>query len=233
MSHSSLSINEVTNKNEEKMILDSFIQFLLAHNLKSELSSNEENQFDDNILASYVINMIKQFYEEYESSRMWLDEKKAQNFEIENFKEIMDAYISDFKLINDNDIIEWLIELKKRLDDLARISKISSNKLKSEEKITKDETIETNNLLNDNNSNELKYDKNMQLLIEMFPNLNAKDIGQVYNKTNQNYEKAIDNLLIMDKACLILDSKQESYECESCDLTQEEKKLLKERTVRK
>ena len=97
------------------LILDSFKDFIANKNI---LDPNDFNELFDDTIASYVVNTIKQFYDEYETHKTWLDIEFVETFDVENFVEIIDEYLNGFKSINTKEITNWLIQLKSDINTL-------------------------------------------------------------------------------------------------------------------
>ena len=74
------------------------------------------------------------------------------------------------------------------------------------------------------------YEPDVLALSEMFPSLNLKEINLIYTKTNNNYERSIDELLLLqEEDALVVDDNDDD---DKLDLNDDEKKALKERTVK-
>lgn len=221
----------LTEEATDNLILKSFNDFVLESKLvdKQDLDSTI-----DGTIGSYIVNTIKQFYEEYENHKIWLDNSKAEDFDVENFIEIIDAYLSGFNNLPKKSILNWLIRLKKDIDDSTnRNMQIQSIQIQTS----------TSSNLNDYKSNnqvdskqpenpENIEDPNLKLLLEMFPEMCIKRINKIYKKSNKNYEKTIDELLFIQNAEIqdqegIEDREQQQR------LSEQERILLKEKTVQK
>jgi hypothetical protein len=77
-----------------------------------------------------------------------------------------------------------------------------------------------------------KYEPNVMSLSEMFTKMSIKEINLIYKKTNKNYERSIDELLIIKDGSIVNDSSDEDTLIK-LELNEEEKKALKEKTVQK
>ena len=193
------------------LIVDSFKGFIAKKNI---LDLNELNELFDDAIASYVVNTIRQLYDDYETHKTWLDIEFAETFDVENFVEIIDEYLNGFKGINMTEITNWLIQLKSDINDLNNRSKepkCESNKLDKDDLpgIKMESNIKMNN-------------PDLELLCEMFPLIELSQISKVYKMTSNNYERAIDELLLNQHI-----PNQNNY------VTAEEKQLIKEKTVQK
>jgi hypothetical protein len=214
---------------KDQLILASFSDFVIDHDL---IDRNDLDQFLDDTIGAYIINAIKQLFEEYESHKIWLDEPSARNlaedFDIENFIEIIDAYLTGFSTLHSNEIISWLIKLKKKLDTefkTKNVREIIEQSVKKElEKEPIFECVEESQLkMNSKIEALLEKDEHLRVLVDMFPEFEFKEINKIYKKCNKNYEKAIDELLMLENVIRTND-----YE-----LTEEEKQELKEKTVQR
>jgi len=228
-------MNSDENKNNQ-LILSSFLKLIDENNL-------DKNELADEIISSYVINTINQFYEEYENHKIWLDEVDAESIlDVENFVEIIDAYLSGFSQINKKDIVAWLINTKKEIE--ADCKQISINKNNQQENTQRLEDNSQNGKNHAKLSNDKKmtskqkdepHDPNIQLLIEMFPTIDLSEIKKTYKRCQKNYENSIDELLCVHNGSII--KKDEIIEEVVCknqlDLTDEERQALKEKTVEK
>ena len=181
----------------DEKILNSFKNFIL----KSKIDSASLEALEDNVVSSYVINAIKQFYEEYENHKAWIDDNVEKSFDIENFIEIIDAYFEGFSELNEALVIIWLVELKRNID----------NEVNTETKFTENEKIGLSGCLKElkieetkNTPKHKKIKKNKSLvaenpdiqnLCEMFPLVSVKNVFLVYKKNNNDYNRALDELL--------------------------------------
>ncbi|CAF0710753.1 unnamed protein product [Brachionus calyciflorus] len=210
---------------EDVHILNSFKKFVIESNL---IEKHDLDCTIDQTIGSYIVNTIKQFYEEYENHKIWLDDNAEEEFDIDNFVEILDAYLNGFSDLSKNSITKWLIQLKNEIDKLQKeqekFENSSSNK--SEHVLTEtqySDESKTNEKLND-----IELNTDTKILVEMFPNVNLKEIEKIYKKSNKNNEKAIEELLLIQNRLdneVIIDRDEE--------LTEEEKRFLKEQTVKK
>ena len=80
--------------------------------------------------------------------------------------------------------------------------------------------------------NELIKDANMDLLIEMFPQMNVKDINKIYKKSSCNYERTIDQLLTIQNAT-VNDNDDDDVDEIKLELDEQERLALKEKTVQR
>ena len=219
--------------NDEKashLILNNFLEFVVNKNLikKSEI----EATIDESV-GSYIVNTIKQFYEEYEIHKIWLDNKAAnENFELDSFVEVIEAYLNGFNTLKSSEIIKWLIELKNNIDELEKMDKEppKTNKATNAECSNEEIINREDKMCKSEKSSIENSDPNIKLLSEIFPDLELMRIKDVYQQTSKNYEKAVE-LLLDEKPGASFALKQDSDDLGT--LTEEEKKLLKERTVQK
>ena len=101
--------------NKNVIILESFSKFIqINSNLMQETCLNEI--INDEVISMYIVNTIQQLFEQYDTENKWIDNKLEDAFEIENFIEIIDAYLNGFCDLEQTKIIQWLTQLKKSLD---------------------------------------------------------------------------------------------------------------------
>jgi hypothetical protein len=214
-----------------KLIIDSFIDFVTDYNLIDK--ENIEMTIDETV-GAYIANTIQQLYTDYENHKVWLDDEFASDFDIDNFVEIIDAYLFGFSSLETNKIKAWLISLKKLIDNLndnKKCVQIEVQNLPVEKDI--DENDSKGTLLTRKSSqdkNDLVEDANMNLLIEMFPQMKVKDINKVYKKSNCNYESTIDQLLTIQNATVNDSEEDDEIKLE---LKEKERLALKEKTVQR
>lgn len=225
------------NLNEsEELIIQSFKTFIT----NSSVDSSCLDMLSDAIVSSYVVNTIKQFYEEYENHKIWIDNNIEEAFDLESFIEIIDAYFDGFKDLNLNDIIVWLIELKHQLDALNKSENDIIEKNASEIENNEAQVEETKNIV----KNKKKQSKNklplanpdIENLCEMFPSFSFKKVTRIYKNNSHDYNHTLDELLTTDTLSND-DSIDEGEETKKCitkyDLTEDEKRIIKEKTVEK
>lgn len=207
-----------TEENSDRVILQSFQAFVVEQQLVSQ--SDIEELLDETISA-YVINTIKQFYSEYENHKLWLDEvSSVASIDLSSFIEIIDAYVCGFSAIQSDSIIEWLIKLKKQTstkNPCVKSIQVDSNETKLSPNKKQDVGKGCEKPVP-----KVEVDPNLALLFDMFPELDKKEIEKVYIKCDRNHEKSIDELLSRHNI-IYLDEKD--------DLTEEEKRALKEKTL--
>jgi hypothetical protein len=202
----------------DELILKSFTCFV-ENSSHFKGNSDCTNEFlNDEIVRSYIVNSIKQFYDEYDCHKIWLhdDDQVAfdlEDIEMDSFIEVIDAYFNGFMQINQNEIVNWLIALKKEINERNKInqSTIKSSPEKSNSKNDKQQQQGNNNGENDDNELKVKsvtledleiqqlrkIDQNINLLIEMFPHLKLNQVVNTYKRRNKDYEKTIDDLLVI------------------------------------
>jgi hypothetical protein len=216
---------------EDSIILESFSNFVIENELidRSDLEATI-----DEVIGSYVVNTIKQLFEEYENHKIWLDDKAAEEFDIESFVEIIDAYLCGFNTLEKNDIVHWLIQLKNDIDSQKQHEKEISETLNKTEEDLSIEIIQDKDKKIKSKENKIDpNDPNIKLLIEMFPSVSLNEINKLYKKVNKDYEKAIDELLILQNTGSIVSEESDENEDEKRELDEEERKILKEKTLQK
>ena len=181
----------------------------------------------DDCVGTYIVNTINQFYDEYENHKVWLDNQTAEKFELDNFVEVIDAYINGFNELKSEEIIRFLIDLKRNIDELDKKTKDASQLVhseivahSSEPKI--DQCVE---------KKVDPVDPKIKLLSEMFPEVKIQRVKDVYKQAGKDYERAIELLLNENDGGSLACKDEESGDFEN--LSEEEKRILKERTVQK
>jgi hypothetical protein len=214
-----------------KLIIDSFIDFVTDYNLIDK--ENIEMTIDETV-GAYIANTIQQLYTDYENHKVWLDDEFASDFDIDNFVEIIDAYLFGFSSLETNKIKAWLISLKKLIDNLndnKKCVQIEVQHLPVDKDIDENDSKRTLlTLKSSQDKNDLVEDANMNLLIEMFPQMNVKDINKIYRKSNCNYESTIDQLLTIQNATVNDSEEDDEIKLE---LKEKERLALKEKTVQR
>jgi hypothetical protein len=211
---------------EDKIIIDSFTKFVLNHKLVDQA---ELDALIDQTVAAYIINAIKNLYEEHENHTVWLDEASvslADEFDLDSFVEIMDAYLNGFTSLPAATVLNWLVVLKKEIDVSKQAA--SSSSLKSEDVAAvsaANEATSSSSSLSSAGENEPgdSADENLKLLFDMFPDVVAKEVARVYAKSSKNPEKAIDELLMREDFVIIDDD----------NLSEKERQELKEKTLQR
>lgn len=237
----------------DSLIIDSFLDFIVNHEL---IQKDEINDLIDDTIRLYIINTIKQFYDDYESHLLWIDSNTAKDqFEIEQFMEVVDAYLPSFINLDKNNVIKWLIELKRQIDSLFNEEKSKNSSEIIIENNCEKSTITNSKIKNKSpnkkkknmnskfNEAEYKDDFNLQPIIEMFPHLKPKIIIKKYLHQFKDTTKTIDELLKINSDYQESSSQSESElssDSEVADklndqllLTEEEKKIIKEKTIEK
>lgn len=210
--------------NKNVIILESFSKFIINSNLMQETCLNEI--INDEVISMYIVNTIQQLFEQYDTENKWIDNKLEDAFEIENFIEIIDAYLNGFCDLEQTKIIQWLTQLKKSLD--SNYKSISDVLDRQNEPILKSPLTDNDANLKQNVKQINSYEPDVLALSEMFPSLNLKEINLIYKKTNNKYERSIDELLLLqEEDALVVDDDDDKL-----DLNDDEKKALKERTVK-
>ena len=101
------------NDQKHKLILDSFVKLAARFDLIDK--KNLDSTIDETV-GDYIVNTIQQLYEDYESHKVWMDDEFASDFDLDNFVEIIDAYLAGFRDLDPTAILNWLITLKKEID---------------------------------------------------------------------------------------------------------------------
>lgn len=223
----------IQNEEEQRTILESFEKFITSES--GLMTSSEWSEIgSDEIVSAYIVNTIKQLFQDYEDHTVWSsqDEAVAHTFtEVDAFVEVIAAYLPGFERLQVNDILKWLIGLKARIDEdkkIAATATLTTDTKQSNENETKTTSITK---IEVEDANEATADGDVKLLLEMFPQFTVKDIKKVYKKRGSNYNAAIDELVLLENASVI--SSDDDVVYSNDDLTEEEKQLLKERTVQK
>jgi hypothetical protein len=217
---------------ENEIILKSFSKFVTGSNLLEDDYLREI--LADEVFSMYIINTIKQLFQQYDNEKKWIDKKLEDAFEIENFIDIIDAYLSGFRDLDQTQIVSWLTELKKSVDQIKSTNNESSSQISSQEgaSSTVNQCEKQESSTDAKPVENFKYEPNVMALSEMFPKMSLKEINLIYKKTNKNYEKSIDELLIIKDGSIVNDSSDEDTLIK-LELNEEEKKALKEKTVQK
>lgn len=216
--------------NEDSIILESFSSFVIKNKL---IESSDFEATIDEVIGSYVVNTIKQLFEEYENHKIWLDDNAAEEFDIESFVEIIDAYLCGFNTLEKNDIVHWLIDLKNFIDSEKQHELEVSDKTETDENLSKEIAQDSDKKVKPKDKKIDANDPNIELLTEMFPSVSINEIKKLYKKVNKSYEKAVDELLILQNSGSVLsEDSDEDLEAEN-ELNEEERKLLKEKTLQK
>lgn len=216
--------------NEDSIILESFSSFVIKNKL---IESSDFEATIDEVIGSYVVNTIKQLFEEYENHKIWLDDNAAEEFDIESFVEIIDAYLCGFNTLEKNDIVHWLIDLKNYIDSEKQNELEASDKTETDENLSIEIAQDSDKKVKPKDKKIDANDPNIELLTEMFPSVSINEINKLYKKVNKSYEKAVDELLILQNTGSVLsEDSDEDLEAKN-ELNEEERKLLKEKTLQK
>lgn len=216
--------------NEDSLILESFSNFVIKNKL---IESSDFEATIDEVIGSYVVNTIKQLFEEYENHKIWLDDNAAEEFDIESFVEIIDAYLCGFNTLEKNDIVHWLIDLKNYIDSEKQNELEASDKTETDENLSIEIAQDSDKKVKPKDKKIDANDPNIELLTEMFPSVSINEINKLYKKVNKSYEKAVDELLILQNTGSVLsEDSDEDLEAKN-ELNEEERKLLKEKTLQK
>ena len=216
--------------NEDSIILESFSSFVIKNKL---IESSDFEATIDEVIGSYVVNTIKQLFEEYENHKIWLDDNAAEEFDIESFVEIIDAYLCGFNTLEKNDIVHWLIDLKNYIDSEKQNELEASDKTETDGNLSIEIAQDSDKKVKPKDKKIDANDPNIELLTEMFPSVSINEINKLYKKVNKSYEKAVDELLILQNTGSVLsEDSDEDLEAKN-ELNEEERKLLKEKTLQK
>lgn len=221
------------------IILDSFRDLVIEQ--AKILSITEFEQMIDETIGVYITNTVKQFYQDYEKHSFWLNQNEAVSqslTEIGSFVEVIDAYLDGFQKIENCVILDWLIELKSKIncqeeekscpiaeekqdfslsDKNSSLSKKDDNFMKMNNAFAKKDLEES---LNDD----------IRQLTEIFPQFSLKNIKKIYKKNHNDYEATIDGLIMIENDSSDI-SEEEVYR--KNDLSEEDRQLMKERIVQK
>ena len=156
---------------ENKAILESFSKFVIDANLIEAINLREI--LSDEVISMYIINSVKQLFEQYDNEKKWVDNKLEDAFEIESFSEIIDAYLIGFRDLNQPHIIEWLTQLKKSLDLLKRTNEFTNQK---EGATATENKCEQQQEPSTKATKIVKYEPDVLALSEIFPKLRLKEI---------------------------------------------------------
>ena len=208
----------------DKLIFDSFSGFILDKKLIEP--ADLEYLIDDTVNA-YILNAIKQVFDDYENHKCWLDDAAAalaENFDLESFLEVIDAYVPGFSSqLNANTIMTWLIKLKKEIDENEKQRSRTHNYRSLVQASSSDQEATSSQTERNLEIVVQIEDENLKTLADMFPELEFKEVEKVYKKCGLNYEKAIDELLMNEKVIVVDDD----------NLTEKERKELKEKTLKR
>jgi hypothetical protein len=103
----------------DEKILNSFKNFIL----KSKIDSASLEALEDNVVSSYVINAIKQFYEEYENHKAWIDDNVEKSFDIENL--VVVVVVERVTVEMDSTERVRLVTRQSHISDIKGITKVS------------------------------------------------------------------------------------------------------------
>lgn len=225
---------QTKNEDNDQIILESFRDFVVDKT--KLLKSFEYHEMIDSSIGAYIVNAIKQFYADYENHKVWLNQDKAisESFnEIDSFVEVISAYLIGFEQIENSRILEWLIELKNQIDRLGQLDDIESTTIGSSNSQSSNIIENTKKKTNKKSAcfDEPFVDENLQQLVEIFPQFSINDINKVYKKNHKNYEATIEELVLMEDVSVVKSS--EEVVCRNNDLSEEDKRILKERIVHK
>jgi hypothetical protein len=224
----------------EKLILEGFKKFIIE---SCHLLTSEEFELSvDDTIATYIVNTIKQFYIDYENHKIWLHDRIEPDYgDMDTFVEVIDAYLVGFTGLDRKCIIKWLAELRDELEKLSVVAKSEQKTVQATEKLTNP----TSNVKSDekkittSKGRSSKSDPHVDILVEMFPQFSLKCIGKVFRKANGDYEKSVDTLMQLEDSKSMSTSSEDEKDNEeevvykNDDLTEEERKEIKDRIVKK
>ena len=216
-------------KSTEDLILDSFKKFIG----QSPIDNVHLDMLSDEVVVMYVTTSIKQFYEEYENQKFWIDEKIEEAFDLENFVEIIDAYFDGFRDLEQKEIVSWLTKLKKDINYSLSIKTV--NPMQDQEIIKSVEEIslnESNPKVNPSNKKQHFSNPDIENLSDMFPLINPRKISKIYKRLGNDYNRSIDELLMLAENDSSGGENEELLQRKQ-ELNEEERRILKERTVEK
>jgi hypothetical protein len=203
---------------DEKLILDSFSRFVTEQKL---IEPADLEYLIDDTIGAYIVNAIRNFYAEYENHKAWLDEDSVdlvEDLDLDSFAEIIDAYLVGFSSLDISVIFNWLIKLKKEIE-----ASTEPPQKEAEEEVAQNSEQEKAAVEASSESCLLDEDQHFGLLLDMFPEVDRKEIAKCYQKFDRNHEKCIDELL-MREDCVIIDDDK---------LTEKERRELKEKTLQR
>lgn len=167
-------------------------EFLQSHGLEDSIGDIDE------IVLSYVISILEDLGD---------DSNAEENIDVDQFAEMMEAYIPGFGTIDSVKICEWMFELSKTITtDNQDKNQNSKNEEELCYKGDKPNCILPLTCTNDNaptecNGNislEEEPNKEIQLLLEMFPNSCTLEITHCLGLTKGNLESAAQ--LVLERA---------------------------------
>lgn len=202
--------------NQENVILKSFKEFIISNRLVEE---NSIEYLIDDVVGSYIVNIIKQFYSDNENQINFLDDQQEQDSDLDNFIDVIDGYISEFSQMKKKVICEWLLNLKHQIDDMM------TEQTSSQKDIY--EPRDNFSIVNSEKTEQLETESEIGLLSEMFPNIKIKEIKDALKISQNDKTKAIENLLMHQKKLVTKEDNRFD------DISEEEKKKLKEKTLQK
>lgn len=206
------------NNNHYDEILKSFKDFVI--NQCQLITQSDFDSSVDEIIASYIVNTIRQFYDEYETHSIWLDNQSAENLDLEPFIEIINEYLCGFDQVDSKSITKWLISLK---------CIINPQPVKT---VPKEETVQSPTApkpveQKSNKKIDHNQDANLQTLIEMFPQLELGKIKRIFKKSNYDYDRTVDELLMNQTSSSDSDTESQAQ------VSEQEKEQLKKRIIQK
>ncbi|KAJ8314596.1 hypothetical protein KUTeg_006746 [Tegillarca granosa] len=178
---------------KESLIKTSILKFLSKHDLEANV------ELIDDVILSYIISILEDLGD---------DTNAEENIDVDQFVEMMDAYISGFATIDSVKVVEWMFELASMLSvkvtdednndsNETRITNgLTSLTLQEENKcnMNSSEEGEEENGNNDSGNSE-ECDKIVESLLEMFPTLCTMEIAHCLSLSNGDPEEAVQLIL--------------------------------------
>ena len=232
-------------EHEIDLIRISFQKFLTELDFFDEAVIEATN---DEAVGNYIAGGIKQLLDE-----IWLDlaeNNDTNEFDVDNLIDMIDAYVVGFSGLDRADVCRWLISLKRELAtyalENAKTGRCFEEPMVHQVKALNDCKIDPLANNNAKNSKSTKatpppppIDKSLQIvdpfidqLVEIFPNISIETICQKYKNAEKNCEETIRLLLIEDEFRMFSKKEDEDPEV-ALELTDEERQILKEKTVKK
>ncbi|XP_054709249.1 CUE domain-containing protein 2-like [Uloborus diversus] len=187
-----MSSSETSNFDQDTFVKAELNRFILDHTGIDSYNSIDE------IVLSYIVGVLENVGSAY---------SPEDAFDVIEFSEVMSAYIPPFSNINSCHISEWMLQfaawLKKMHNDNASHSRRKSYSSRSCSSSQSDDDERCINV------SECEMSSEVEILLEMFPNLHVLEAKQFFCTANGNYEKAVQLIL----------QKQESEEEHECLVT--------------
>ncbi len=218
--------------NSGELIIEQFQKLLI----NSPVDSSSLELLSDENVKSYVVSTITQLFEEYEDHKLWIDNDIESAFDVETFIEILDAYFEGIRDIHKKRLLEWLIQLKKDIDSSALIKKEANFETLAEydkEVLTQLPDVADEKCEKKTSKKVIKQaNPDIENLLEMFPSMSLNTIEKFYKNYGYDYDRTLDNILLSyDK--LANTDRNDDTKNRDHELTEEEKRKIKEETVKR